>query len=189
MTPPPRSTTRRKKVTLCHEGQTIPVSGKAKKGHLKHGDALGDCPPSPPPPPAGVNCAAGQKPCQGGCIPSNQCCADADCAPGAPRCCNGACIRTTECCATSDCTGRKVCQSGSCICPTSSLTCSGQCCVAPAGLPVERISCSETSQCQCEVRLNLVCAPGCIFTELYPVRCDDPQAANRLAAVCDELGC
>jgi len=32
---------KKKKVTLCHEGQTISVSKKAKKTHLKHGDTLG----------------------------------------------------------------------------------------------------------------------------------------------------
>lgn len=41
---------RKKKVTLCHEGQTISVSRKKEKSHLKHGDTLGACPPSPPPP-------------------------------------------------------------------------------------------------------------------------------------------
>jgi len=44
------SEAKKKKVTLCHQGQTITVSKKAKKAHLKHGDTLGECPPSPPPP-------------------------------------------------------------------------------------------------------------------------------------------
>lgn len=35
----------KKKVTLCHEGQTIAVSKKAKKKHLAHGDTLGECVP------------------------------------------------------------------------------------------------------------------------------------------------
>jgi hypothetical protein len=44
---------KKKKVTLCHEGQTISVSKKAKKKHLKHGDTLGECPTSPPGPVTG----------------------------------------------------------------------------------------------------------------------------------------
>ena len=41
----------KKTVTLCHAGQTITVSKRAKKGHLAHGDALGACPPPLPPGP------------------------------------------------------------------------------------------------------------------------------------------
>lgn len=41
---------KKKKVTLCHQGQTISVSKKAKKKHLKHGDTLGACPSTTPPP-------------------------------------------------------------------------------------------------------------------------------------------
>lgn len=37
---------RKKKVTLCHEGQTIIVGKKAKKKHLRHGDTPGACPTS-----------------------------------------------------------------------------------------------------------------------------------------------
>ena len=40
---------KKQKVTLCHNGQTISVSKKAKKKHLKHGDAVGPCQPPPPP--------------------------------------------------------------------------------------------------------------------------------------------
>ena len=34
---------RKKKVTLCHSGQTITVGKKKKKKHLKHGDTIGAC--------------------------------------------------------------------------------------------------------------------------------------------------
>src|SRR5215213_9917464 len=41
-----------KKVTICHNGQTLSISQSALQAHLGHGDAVGDCPPpSPPPPP------------------------------------------------------------------------------------------------------------------------------------------
>ena len=40
---------KKKKVTICHNGQTIRVAKSAKKTHLKHGDTLGPCPTPPPP--------------------------------------------------------------------------------------------------------------------------------------------
>ena len=36
--------TKKGKVTICHQGQTITVSKSALKGHLKHGDSQGACP-------------------------------------------------------------------------------------------------------------------------------------------------
>lgn len=178
-----------KKVTLCHEGQTISVPGKAKKGHLKHGDALGPCAPLPPPP-AAAECAVGQKPCQGRCIPSNQCCVDGDCAPGAPRCCNGTCIRPNECCANSECGVGRVCQGGSCVCAPSSVTCGAKCCTAPPGVPVARIRCDQQSQqCECDVRPSEVCNPVCDYTNTFPVECDDPGLEGLLYAICGEVGC
>jgi hypothetical protein len=176
-----------KKVTLCHEGQTITVSGKAKKGHLKHGDALGPCPASPPAPPPAAGCAAGQKPCQGGCIPSNQCCADADCAPGAPRCCSGTCIRSNECCANSECPAGRVCQGGGCVCAPSSVACGTTCCTAPAGIPVAQILCDQNSRCECRFRPSEACAPGCDFPDIYPELCKDLPAL--LSLICEAVGC
>jgi hypothetical protein len=41
-----------KKVTLCHNGQTVTVSKSAAKGHRKHGDTAGPCPSGPIPPEA-----------------------------------------------------------------------------------------------------------------------------------------
>jgi hypothetical protein len=43
-----------KKVTLCHNGQTITVSKSAAKGHKKHGDTSGPCPSGPTPPGAAL---------------------------------------------------------------------------------------------------------------------------------------
>ena len=45
-----------KKVTLCHQGQTITVAKSAAKGHKQHGDTAGPCPSGPtgPTPPEAV---------------------------------------------------------------------------------------------------------------------------------------
>jgi hypothetical protein len=87
-------------------------SGKAKKTCLKKAKkhaaahASETLPPPPPPPPPG-GCPSGQKPCDGGCIPSAQCCNTADCRvsgqvctaarqcacpPALPVACGGACL-------------------------------------------------------------------------------------------------
>ena len=47
----------KKKVTICHNGQTIRVASSALSRHLRHGDNVGACPtpdapPAPPAPPA-----------------------------------------------------------------------------------------------------------------------------------------
>jgi hypothetical protein len=33
-----------KRVTICHSGTTLTVSGSALDAHLKHGDTIGPCP-------------------------------------------------------------------------------------------------------------------------------------------------
>jgi hypothetical protein len=38
-----------RKVTICHQEQTITVAKSALKGHKKHGDTVGPCPSAPPP--------------------------------------------------------------------------------------------------------------------------------------------
>ena len=178
---------KKKPVTLCHQGQTITVSGKAKKGHLKHGDTLGPC-ASPPPPPPGLTCAVGGKPCQGRCIPTNQCCVNSDCAPGAPRCCNGTCIRPNECCGDSECPAGNVCQTGSCVCAPANI-CGNSCCVAPAGIPVAETQCVgiNPDRCECRFRPSEACAPGCPNTDLFEEFCD--QLPGTLGILCEELGC
>src|SRR5215204_160450 len=42
--------------------------------------------------PLPLSCADGQRVCQGGCIPSNQCCTDGDCPASTPSCCGGGCV-------------------------------------------------------------------------------------------------
>ncbi len=176
---------KKKKTTICHEGQTIEVSGKAKKGHLKHGDTLGPC-ASPPPPPPGAACAVGGKPCQGRCIPSNQCCTNSDCAPGAPRCCNGTCIRPNECCTDSECQTGNVCQAGNCVCAPANI-CGNSCCTAPAGIPVAEIECVGNGDCECRFRPSEACAPGCANTDLYEDFCD--QLVGIIGIICEDIGC
>ena len=34
------------KVTICHKGKTLKVPATAVKGHQRHGDTLGPCPPN-----------------------------------------------------------------------------------------------------------------------------------------------
>jgi hypothetical protein len=86
-------------------------SGEAKKKCLKKAkkhaaEHAAETQPPPPPPPT-LTCPSGQKPCDGGCIPSSQCCNNADCrvsgqvcnaarqcaCPAAlPDICGGACL-------------------------------------------------------------------------------------------------
>ncbi|MFT4037436.1 MAG: hypothetical protein QM692_04595 [Thermomicrobiales bacterium] len=113
-----------KKVTICHQGQTLKVSKKASKQHLQHGDTPGPCPTSSPPP--GVNgCPAGQKPCDGACIPADQCCDNADCD-----------IFRQTCNAT-----------GQCVCPAALPEVCGGACLAPC-TPFQ----TRTPSCSCCLR-------------------------------------
>lgn len=92
----PTEAKKKKKLTLCHQGQTISVSKKKKKTHLKHGDTPGACQPGCAPNCADKQCgpdgcgsvcgactAAGQS-----CTPSGQCV----CPVGQPEICGGACL-------------------------------------------------------------------------------------------------
>jgi hypothetical protein len=94
------------KVTLCHQGQTISVSKKAKKKHLKHGDTLGACAPAPPPgprcpqPAAPHFCASANTcvpACPSGAIFDAASCTCVCTAPSACcQCANGACFQGPE---------------------------------------------------------------------------------------------
>jgi hypothetical protein len=97
------------------------AKGKGKKHHKKHRGR------------SGPTCPEGQKPCQGGCIPSNQCCENSDC-PGGRICQSGACVCPPErplvcpgtsvcaqCCSLDDChpvgsADGLACQGGQCVC-------------------------------------------------------------------------
>lgn len=97
---------KKKKITLCHAGQTITVSKKKKKTHLKHGDTLGVCPDPPPPPPSGTTtmppppcqgqaddaaCNGDGKCLKGGCNPKPDCKAGGEPCSGNLNCCSEAC--------------------------------------------------------------------------------------------------
>ena len=95
---------KKKKVTLCHHGQTISVSSKAKKKHLKHGDTLGDCPATTPPPPAfcasepdGAPCGFCRT-CQGGVCQADPTQNEGSCgSDGTGLCWNGTCNSVPSC--------------------------------------------------------------------------------------------
>ena len=73
---------RKKKITLCANGQTVKVPKKKAKKLLKQGATKGACP---------GGCASGQKPCGNACIPVADCCVDDDCS-GDDICENGECV-------------------------------------------------------------------------------------------------
>src|SRR5687767_10573694 len=96
-----------KKVTICHNGQTITVSKSALKGHKKHGDSEGPCPPCVP------RCAT-TNPCGAdGCGSScSTCGGSTTCQNGQCRCPDGRspCGPNAVCC-----TGEDIClSSGAC---------------------------------------------------------------------------
>jgi hypothetical protein len=72
-------------------------------------------------------CPAGQKDCQGTCIPISNCCAHAEC-PVGRQCCKGACIVVDECCVDIDCPLGKICDQSQCVtgqgnCPAGANSC------------------------------------------------------------------
>lgn len=142
-----------------------------------------------PPPPPSAACAEGQKLCQGTCIPSNQCCVDADCAALAPRCCQGACIRPTECCTNSDCGAGKICQAAACICAAGAKQCGASCCLAPAGI-LAKVTCGDAPApiCSCGINLAEICTGGC-NSEVRVLSCTDPDIREILENLCQEAGC
>jgi hypothetical protein len=120
-----------KKVTLCHRRQTVSVSKKAKRKHLKHGDTPGPCPPAPPP---------------GGCTPS---CEGKRC--GEPDRCGGTCTA---------CADGKRCQNGQCVVDPCTPSCAGKTCGQDDGCGVACITqagcaagqvCSPQGQCEAEM--------------------------------------
>lgn len=83
---------KKKKITLCHQGQTITVGKKAKKAHLKHGDTPGPCPPPPP-----LTCSDGVK---------NASETDIDCGGvECNRCADGKTCLVANDCISGTCTG------------------------------------------------------------------------------------
>lgn len=102
---------KKKKFTLCHQGQTIKVSKKGKKKHLAEGDAPGPCPDCP----AGTqfcggSCCAAAECIGGACCPADRACGTVCCAEGAlcGDAAAGACVTGQGTCAT----GADTCGSG-----------------------------------------------------------------------------
>jgi hypothetical protein len=139
-----------------------------------------------------AGCPAGQKPCGGGCIPSNQCCTNGDCGANAPRCCQGTCLRPTECCTSAECGPGTICQSGSCLCAPGNPPCGDACCTAPPGFTPSRISCVSggggPESCSCTYRAKDVCGGGCTSMQRFDFDCDVPDP-DLLEMLCAEAGC
>jgi hypothetical protein len=73
---------KKKKITLCSNGQTVKAPKKKAKKLQKKGATKGAC----------VNgCGKNQKPCDGACIPAGDCCVNSDCT-GDDVCVNGDCV-------------------------------------------------------------------------------------------------
>ncbi len=108
----PADAKKKHKVTLCHQGQTISVSKKAKKKHLKHGDTLGACARCPQPA-APHFCASANTcvpACPSGTVFDPTSCTCVCTAPSACcRCANGACFQGPEVTTFAACQDR--CQS------------------------------------------------------------------------------
>ena len=83
------------KVTICHNGQSINVAKAALKGHLKHGDTKGACPP-----PDG----SGTTPiCTDGIKNGSE--TDIDCGGTCPRCATGKTCASRNDCVSAVCAG------------------------------------------------------------------------------------
>lgn len=81
---------KKKKVTLCLNGETKVVPKKRQDDFLDQGATPGACPPG------GNPCPAGTKRCNGQCVAAGACCTAADCDP---------CLR-------------EICVDGACTCPS-----------------------------------------------------------------------
>ncbi len=110
---------KKKKVTLCVNGQTVKAPKKKAKKLLQQGATKGAC---------GAGCPDGQRVCGSGCIPAGDCCVDDDCngndvcvngacvaCPAGQKACDTACIPLAACCVSNDCPGNDFCVSGTCV--------------------------------------------------------------------------
>jgi hypothetical protein len=115
-------------------------------------------PPSPPPPPS---CPSGQHNCQGQCIPTGQCCLDADCGAG-KGCFSGRCLTKQGACTTGEdfCAGTPTTGCGndsdSCLCVTSM---QGQ---TRCGVPQSGCEVGCTTDEQCAARHPAVAGVFCV---------------------------
>ena len=131
-------------------------------------------------------CKPGTKPCNGKCIPQENCCELGDCtgtgkfcpAPNTPCVCfagidcGGNCTAPDgDCCSDADCAGGKTCQGNVCRCPSGQKPCNGgcipqsQCCGGcSSGKPCQNGTCQcPSGQAECGggcCPLNEVCDNG-----------------------------
>lgn len=154
------SRAKKKKITLCHQGQTIKVSKKAKKKHLDHGDTLGPC----------SFCASqpddtfcdGGKCYQGVCSPPPVC-----------RAYPESCVSNSQCC-SGRCDGDDLCAIGglgaACLTDTEcrSQRCRGYHCASgtqeigmncrPAGIGGGYDEMCRSGTCRCTSGVNFTCS-------------------------------
>jgi hypothetical protein len=122
------------------------------------------------------SCPSGQKVCAGNCIPSNQCCTNADCPAASPRCCRGSC---SQCCTEADCPPSAACFNAACICPGS-----------PA-VPALVQGCCGSADCATGCRCAQI-NPGAVFACVADTPCPTgvPQCFSNAEcganAVCNE---
>jgi hypothetical protein len=203
-----RAKRKKKKKTICHNGQTIKVAKSKVKGHLAHGDTLGPCAPvSTRPPPTG--CPSGTRECaaRGFCIPLTHCCTDSDCAPGGGGACqtDGTCSCTAPwracgeaasvcalCCADQDCcnndlqdcTDHAVCRDRACRCPNDDCTC------PEAGDTIITLACRPGLNCFCYVDLAASTSRCGVASATCGVDClsQNPCAPGEFCGLCHLQG-
>jgi hypothetical protein len=164
---------KKQKVTICHKGQTITVAEPAVPAHLRHGDTVGSCGASPPPPPicdgdcldqptctalgAGCVCRTLQGSC-GECIPDgqqaggiNECCTNTFCA--AEGIC-GECLLVT--CPAGPCTATSCGTGCTCVSLGGGATACAAIGICPAGTCTAG-SCGEGCTCVSPGALNSRC--------------------------------
>lgn len=166
-----------------HPGEVLAKRKKANKKKKKQGNR-----PIVPP-----GCPSGEKTCEGGCIPSSQCCNTADC-PGAGRICSPArqcCTKNdfpnggsaTNCCSLSSssgfcrgqaagtiCTFAEVCQTRNCVqgtcssCPEVFDSCAQSAETCPTGQCMKVVD----GTTRCGIRNLLIACNGCTSNASCP---------------------
>lgn len=141
--------------------------------------------------PCAIVCPAGQKGCNGNCIPSNQCCTGSDCPAASPNCCGGACVNVL--------TDARNCGScgNDCGPPETSFclrngSCAQQCVAAPSTCPAGCICTSspntEGAAFHCIID-GQVCAdlPTCTSTSDCPTGSQCQGCISQVDLRCVEL--
>jgi hypothetical protein len=205
---------KRRKVTLCHNGQTLSVRRRAKRKHLRHGDTLGPCPEP-------VVCPPGQKSCQGRCIAANQCCTATDCPTIAAlvcaeqRCISGSCTTVNtangergprcsgvqevcqdgQCVCVPDCNGGTTCATGdgcggTCTCNDASFCNEGVCVACDPPCPAGQRCVHGTCTCDpfnntCPNEVDGQCTCGAFVATPFAAACVDRNSACDLDKPCD----